>query len=204
MPQIHRLALGAYQTNTYIVHSSGSRGCVIIDPGYEPRTILRKVADLGLTVEAILLTHGHFDHVGAVEQIAEETCCALWMHERDWSLFPSPVTAFFYPIANCDFTEVRLCGHGESISAAGLTFLVHATPGHTAGSVCYACGDALFSGDTLFAGSCGRTDLPGGNARLLRDSLRYLAGLEADFTVFPGHGESTALAWEKRYNPCMR
>ena len=204
MLKVHTLPLGAYQTNTYIVHDSASQSCAVIDPGYEAGTILKTVARLGLTVDAVLLTHGHFDHVGAVEEIVEEAGCKLWISESDWSQFPNPVTAYFYPIANCDFCEVSFCEDDEIIPAGGLTFRVLSTPGHTHGSVCYLCENVMFSGDTLFAGSCGRTDLPGGSGRFLRDSLERLAELKDDYIVYPGHGESTTLAEEKRYNPYMR
>lgn len=204
MLKIHTLTLGAYQTNCYIVHDSASKSCAIIDPGYEPERVLAAVQDQGLTVDAVLLTHGHFDHVGGVQEIVEKTGCKLWMSESDWSQFPNPVTAFFYPIANCDFTEVNFCEDGEIIHAGGLTFTVIATPGHTWGSVCYLCDTALFSGDTLFAGSCGRTDLPGGSAKTLRDSLERLSELEQNYFVYPGHGEASTLAEEKKYNPYLR
>ena len=204
MLKIHTLPLGAYQTNCYIVHDSAAETCAVIDPGYEADTILKKTADLGLKVDAVLLTHGHFDHVGAVEQIVEATGCRLWMSERDWSQVNTPLTAYFYPIANCDFTEVQFCEEGETIQAGGLTFTVLETPGHTWGSVCFRCGHVLFSGDTLFAGSCGRTDLPGGDGNKIRESLQRLARLEGSVTVYPGHGESTQMAWEKQYNPYMR
>ncbi len=198
---IHTLTLGDYQVNCYIVAQGNA--CVLIDPGYEPDTILAKVAQLGLAVKAILLTHGHFDHVGAVESIWEATGCDLWMSESDWSQFPNPVTARLYPLANCDFTEVHFCEEGELITAAGVQFEALATPGHTWGSVCYQCGDALFTGDTLFAGSTGRTDLPGGDAKWLKWSLERLAEMEEDLKVFPGHGPATTLAWEKKTNPYM-
>ncbi len=199
---IHTLTLGDYQVNCYIV-AKDSR-CVLIDPGYEPEKILKKVAQLGLSVDAILLTHGHFDHVGAVEEIVRATGCALWMSEGDWSQFPSPITAYFYPLANCDFTEVHFCEVGERIAAAGLEFGALATPGHTWGSMCFSCGDALFTGDTLFAGSMGRTDLPGGDAKTMAKSLQRLKKLERDFTVYPGHGPASTLAWEKRINPYLQ
>ena len=199
---VHTLPLGAYQTNCYIVQNGAN--CVIIDPGYEPDTILRFLQAQNLTADAILLTHGHFDHVGAVEKLVEATGCTLWMSEGDWSQKRNPITAYFYPIANCDFTEVQFCEEGEEIPAAGLSFSVMATPGHTHGSVCYRCGDALFSGDTLFAGSCGRTDLPGGNWATIQESLLRLAELPENLTVYPGHGEATTIEKEKRQNPYLR
>ena len=201
MLKIHTLPLGDYQTNTYIVYDDAASGCVVIDPGYHAAVILKKVQSLGLTVDAILLTHGHFDHVGAVEDIVEATGCKLWMSESDWSQFPNPVTAYFYPIANCDFTEVSFCEEGEVIHGGGLSFHAIHTPGHTHGSMCFRCDHVLFTGDTLFAGSCGRTDLPGGNAKLLRESLSRLGEMDGFLLVYPGHGESTTLAQEKLYNP---
>ena len=204
MLKIHTLPLGAYQTNTYIVWDDESATCAIIDPGFEAPVILNKVADLGLTVDAILLTHGHFDHVGAVEEIVEATGCKLWMREADWSQFPSPVISRMYPLANCDFTEVWFCEEGEIIHAGGLTFTAMETPGHTWGSVCYFCEDALFSGDTLFARSCGRTDLVGGDWDTICVSLKRLAALEKDYTVYPGHGPKTMLSVERMFNPYLK
>lgn len=203
MLRIHTLPLGSYQTNCYILHEENAGTCAIIDPGYEPATVLEAVRSLGLTVDAILLTHGHFDHVGAVEEIVRATGCALWMSESDYTQFKTPENDFFYPIHDCDFTEVQFCEDDEIIHAGGLTFHVLTTPGHTWGSVCFLCENALFSGDTLFAGSCGRTDLPGGSQSTITESLRRLAELEGDFAVYPGHGGSTTLAREKKYNPYL-
>lgn len=203
MLKIHTLALGDYQTNCYILCDAASTGCCIIDPGYEADVILKKVAELGLNVEAVLLTHGHFDHVGAVEEIVTRTGCPLWMHKGDWALANTPLTGYFYPLANCDFTDVHFCAEGDKLHIAGMDFLCLETPGHTPGSMCFLCENALFSGDTLFWGACGRTDLPGGDAGALRLSLRRLAGLEGDYRVYPGHGNSTTLSAEKRYNPYM-
>lgn len=202
--KIYTLPLGDYMTNCYIVHEESSRACAVIDPGYEPRTILRALEQLGLTIDAILLTHGHFDHVGAVRHLVETTKCRLWMSESDWSQFPSPVIEHYFPLANCDFCEVQFCEDGEAITAGGVTFTALATPGHTTGSMCYLCGNALFSGDTLFARSCGRTDLPGGDWDTIMNSLKRLAELEGDYTVLPGHGEASTLERERRLNPYMR
>lgn len=204
MIKIHALPLGSYQTNCYIVHEEHSKTCAVIDPGYTPERVLAQAEKLGLQVDAVLLTHGHFDHVGGVEAIVKATGCALWMREADYTQFKTPENDFFYPIHDCDFTEVQLCEEGEQIRAGGLTFTVMETPGHTWGSVCYLCENALFSGDTLFAGSCGRTDLPGGDGQTIVLSLERLAELEGDYTVYPGHGGATTLARERAHNPYMR
>lgn len=196
MLKVYTLTLGMYQTNTYIIHDEASKTCCVIDPGYQADTILDEVDALGLTVKAILLTHGHFDHVGAVKDIAAETDCRVFICPEDLRL-PHAFTAG--PIYYTDTYD-----EGTRLHLSGLDISVLHTPGHTPGSVCLICGNAMFSGDTLFAGSCGRTDLPGGNPGQLMHSLGRLAAMEADLTVYPGHGESTTLAAEKQYNPYMR
>lgn len=204
MLKIHPLTLGAYQTNCYIIHEETSKTCCVIDPGYSPEVILDTASRLGLRIEAILLTHGHFDHVGGVETIVKATGCALWMSQSDYTQISNPMNDYLYPLHDTEFTIVSFCEDGEEIRAGGLRITAYETPGHSWGSVCYRCEDALFSGDTLFAGSCGRTDLPGGDWPTILQSLGRLSEFETDYRVFPGHGESTTLAEEKRYNPYMR
>ena len=204
MLNFQTMPLGDYQTNCYILWGEGSDACVVIDPGFEAEAVLRKVQSLGKTVDAVLLTHGHFDHVGAVEAIVRATGCRLYMSQSDYTWPKTRENDFFFPIHDCDFAEVSFCEAGECICAGGLELTVLETPGHTPGSVCYLCGEHLFSGDTLFARSCGRTDLPGGDGPAILDSLGRLAALEKDCKVHPGHGPSTTLAEEKRYNPYMR
>lgn len=193
--EILTMTVGAYQTNCYMVWGKGNQ-CVLIDPGYEPEAILEQVRLQGKTVAAILLTHGHFDHVGGVKVIAAQTGCRVWLCADELAL---PGT-----ISNGPLYYTDTYADGQSITVAGLTFQVLHTPGHTPGCVCLLCEDVMFSGDTLFAGSCGRTDLPGGSWEVLRASLNRLAQLEGDYRVYPGHGEPTTLLREKKSNPYLR
>ena len=196
MINIKTLALGAYQTNTYLVWEENSPTCVVIDPGYEPDTILDEAKKLGKEITAVLLTHGHLDHVGGVRELAAETGCPVYLHEAELSM-PPQMTAgpLFY---------TNTYGEGDFVEAAGLSFKVLHTPGHTPGSVCLLCENAMFSGDTLFWGSCGRTDLPGGSWATIRKSLLRLAELSGDYDVYPGHGDATTLSFERKMNPYMR
>ena len=196
MLKIHTLPLGSYQTNCYILHEDTSKNCVIIDPGYQAEELLLQLKQLDLTLDAILLTHGHFDHVGAVKTLAAETGCKVYIHSAEQTMPPQFTAGPLY------FTDTYT--GGDTLELSGLSFRVLHTPGHTPGSVCLICDNAIFSGDTLFAGSCGRTDLPGGNWSQIRQSLGTLAALEGDFGVYPGHGEPTTLALEKQYNPYMQ
>lgn len=195
MVTVKTLTVGPLATNCYLVYEEGARQCLVIDPGYEPETILTSLEKAQLTPAAILLTHGHFDHVGGVKKLVEATCAPVYLCALDTAM-PHPLTAG--PLYYTHTLE-----EGSVLSLAGLTLQVLHTPGHTPGSVCFVCQDVIFSGDTLFAGSCGRTDLPGGSWRTLMESLQRLARLEGDFRIFPGHGESTTLLGEKQYNPYM-
>ena len=196
MLKLYAMALGAYQTNCYIIHDEASKTCCVIDPGYDADLVLSKLDSLGLTLEAILLTHGHFDHVGAVKELAAETGCAVYLHPEDLTMPPMMTAGPLY------YTNTY--AEGTRLSLAGLDIAVLHTPGHTPGSVCLLVENTIFSGDTLFQGSCGRTDLPGGDWATITKSLHRLAALEGNFWVYPGHGGSTTLRDEKKYNPYMR
>ena len=192
MINMKHLALGAYQTNCYLVWGENSSTCVVIDPGYEPKKIAAFLAEKGLKLEAILLTHGHFDHVGGVKELAE--ACKVYVHELEHTMPPALTAGKLYATDS----------YPENFEIAGMRFTTLHTPGHTPGSVCLLVEDAMFSGDTLFAGSCGRTDLPGGNWATIQDSLRRLAAIPGDYRVFPGHAEATTLSQERLYNPYLR
>lgn len=189
------LTLGDYQTNTYLVYDK-EKNCAVIDPGYEAETIWKKAEQEGLKIHAILLTHGHFDHVGAVKALAQKAACPVWIHEQELKLPPYLTAGVLY------YTDLY-SDVGSILNVEGLRFRILETPGHTMGSVCLLCGEVLFSGDTLFAGSCGRTDL-GGNTSMILESLKRLAALPGDYTVCPGHGGETTLNYERRYNPYLR
>ena len=194
MLNIHTLTLGLFQTNCYIVHQDGSDHCIVIDPGYDAKKILNFLREKNLQLEAILLTHGHFDHVGAVKDLVADTDCRVFLHPAEHTM-PHTITA-----GKLYATD----DYATQFSVAGMNVTVLHTPGHTPGSVCLIVEDAMFSGDTLFAGSCGRTDLPGGDWATIQSSLRRLAELPSDYRIFPGHGESTSLTQEKQTNPYLR
>ena len=188
---IKTLTLGPLQVNCYIIYVN--QHCLVIDPGFEPEKVMKTCDELGLKIEAILLTHGHFDHVGGVKKIAEKTGCRVFLHPDECKLPP------FITSGKLHYTDTY--AEGDEISLADLTFTVLHTPGHTPGSVCLRFHGVMFTGDTLFAGACGRTDLPGGSFATIKASLKRLASLPGNATVYPGHGEATTLETERLENP---
>ena len=193
--KIYTLPLGQLQTNCYLVADEDGNTAVI-DPAAAPERILQTARESSLTIQAILLTHGHFDHVGAVAGLSQALRCPVWIHENELTLPEYLTDGPLY------YTDGY--GEGDTVTVGKLNFSVLHTPGHTPGSVCLRCGDALFSGDTLFAGSYGRTDFSGGSGSEMCRSLRRLAQLPGDLAVYPGHGEATTLARERRENPYLR
>lgn len=195
------LTLGSYETNCYIVTDAASLDCAVIDPGADGATILDYLESNHLNCRFILLTHGHFDHTGAVESVQAETGAALCMHQRDDGV---TIGGEYYRFRAPEGTQFY--SDGDVVSLGALRFTVLETPGHTPGSVALLCEDAdsgdkvLFTGDTLFRDSCGRTDFPGSSTDDMLRSLKRLASLPGDYEVYPGHMDSTTLDRERRCN----
>lgn len=193
--KIRKIPVGMLQENCYFVSDENGETAVI-DPGDEADRLLGLLQSGGLTPRCILLTHGHFDHVGAAAALAERYHCPVYLHEADRAL-PARLTGGPLP-------QTRALHEGDELAVGALRFRVLETPGHSAGSVSLLCGDALFSGDTIFAGgSWGRTDFTGGSEPALRASLRRLAALPPQTRVFPGHGPETTIAAERACDPFM-
>ena len=192
---IKTLPVGQLETNCYVVINEDTLACVVIDPGDESNVILNYLEDNHLHCEAIFLTHGHYDHTGAVEAVMEETGAPVYLCPRDDARMTGDRHyAYLLPEGGRYYDE------GDVLSIAGLNFKILATPGHTAGGVCILCENALFTGDTLFRGSCGRTDLPGGDMDEELKSLARLCALPGDYEVYPGHMDSSTLERERNFN----
>ena len=192
---IKTIPVGQLETNCYVVTNEETLECAVIDPGDESNTILDYLESNHLKCRAILLTHGHYDHVGAVDAVAEETGAPVYMNQRDDARRGAD--------AHLPYTlkeNGKSYDDGDVVEAAGLRFEILATPGHTPGGVTIKCGDALFTGDTLFKGSCGRTDLPGGDMEEELASLRRICLLPGDYEVYPGHMDASTLERERAFN----
>jgi hydroxyacylglutathione hydrolase len=205
---VRQFTVGPVAENCYLLRDDGSDRALIVDPGDEPDRILKAVDGLGVSVDGILLTHCHFDHIGAVSPVARATGARVWCPEIEvpvladiMSFVPWPG---FGPYESYDADET--VSGGERLSLAGLDIDVIFTPGHSPGHVTYSIPDhqMLFSGDVLFQGSVGRTDLPGGDWGTLLESIRTLVeGHSAETTVYPGHMGITSLGAERATNPFL-
>ncbi len=202
------MILGMVETNCYIVSNDETREAVIIDPADNAQRIFDYISEKQLKPLAILLTHGHFDHILAVPEVRDRYGIQVWLSEQENELMRDP------QLNGCDMIGERISisgdcfvRDGQRLTFGGMVFEVTATPGHTAGSVCYYMPQVkkLFAGDTLFEGSVGRTDLPTGSMSQLVRSIRekLFVQYEDDTQVLPGHGGATTLGFEKKYNPFL-
>lgn len=196
------MQVGPIGTNCYFLIDTDSQPHVmaVIDPGDEPEAIQEAIQEVGAEVKYILLTHGHYDHTTAVPALHRVYPEAeIYIHEAD----AQGAGSHLYPLAG-QVEGLKYYDEGDTLTLGTLTISVMHTPGHSPGSVTLQVGDVLFTGDTLFAGSCGRTDLPGGNFRDIMASLKRLGQIQGNFHVCPGHDMNSTLAREKQYNPYLR
>jgi glyoxylase-like metal-dependent hydrolase (beta-lactamase superfamily II) len=203
--KIDAFSLGPLQTNAYLLSRPDENKGIIIDPGMNPKSLLKRID--GMEIEAILLTHAHFDHIGGVDEIRKLKKCPVYLHdaEADWLTNANRNGSTKWPELGgpivTDPAEYAL-DEGQVLKLLGLELKVFHTPGHSPGSVSFLLGPHLFGGDVLFRLSVGRTDLPGGRNEELMDSIHgKLFKLPDETIVYPGHGPKTTIGYERENNP---
>ncbi len=200
MINIIKRTAGLAATNSYILCSENG-DCAVVDPGDEVSGLQKTLNENGLRCTAVLLTHAHFDHAGSCLEL-QKTGARIYMHASDMQLVETDKNlARLFGKKFQRFTPDVTVHDGDEIDILNEKINVFHTPGHTAGSVCYVMGNVIFSGDTLFRLSVGRTDFPTGSTKELNRSVKKLFGLPGDYTVYPGHGEITDLNFERENNP---
>ena len=201
--KLESLTVGLIGTNCYLLwDESAGNAAAIVDPGGSADLILNKIKQDKLDVKMILLTHGHFDHVMGVPDLLEAyPDLPVYITETD---YPEARDGGQFGYRMGEVSSVHFYDEGDTVELGGLKIDVLRTPGHTPGSVTLRVEDVLFTGDTLFCGSCGRTDFPGGSYADMQRSLKRLADLPGDYRVYPGHEGSTTLDYERKYNPFMQ
>ena len=203
--ELKRIQLGMIQTNCYIFWDENTLDCAVVDPGDDGEKVAAFIQGRGLNPVAILLTHGHFDHILGIPGLRSQwPQLPIYCHPLDADPNETTTSLFgtTFPSVS-SFGDVRHYGEGDRVQVGGLTVHVLHTPGHTPGGVVLQVEDALFTGDTLFEGSMGRTDLEGGSEEALLRSLKRLYNLPGDFRVYPGHEGSSTLEMERTTNVCM-
>ena len=196
---IKTIPVGQLQTNCYVVTDPQTKACVIIDPGDESHVIGQYLEEFDLTPHAIFITHGHYDHTMATDDLVVAWGIPVYISEADVNTDTRP-----NPYRYAASGDTRLWADGDEIQIENLTFRVIAAPGHSPGSVCIQVEDCLFTGDVLFRDDCGRTDLPGGNSHTMMQSLARIDKLQGDPEVYPGHAGATSLERERRFNHYLR
>ncbi len=204
--KIEIITVSPFDVNCFLVWSEKDKIGVIIDPGDEDELIAEKIEKFDFKPKAILLTHGHGDHIGAVSPLKEKYNIPVYIGKDDAPMLLSPsanVSAIFGYEIVCSPADF-LVEDEEVVKIGSLEFVVFSSPGHTRGGVCYFCENVIFCGDTLFNGSIGRTDLPGGDYNLLIDSIeKKILSLPDDIVCYPGHGPITTVGTERKHNPFL-
>lgn len=205
--KVHHVEVAPIGTNCYVGVNEKTNEAVVVDPGGSPELIIGLLKQLNVQVKAIFLTHGHMDHIGALNEIKEYTGAKVYISKEDAPMLKNPqssLAVFFGTNLVCPDPD-KFYGQGDEVTEAGMTFKVLATPGHTPGGVCLYSGDVVFCGDTIFCESVGRTDFPGGSYKQLLQSIKEkLLILDDKTKLLPGHGPSTTVDWEKRRNPFLQ
>ena len=201
--KLDSLAVGLIGTNCYLLYDeTAGNAAAIVDPGGSADQILAKIKQDNLDVKMILLTHGHFDHVLGVQDIlAAYPDLPVYITEAD---YPEARDGGQFGYSMGEVASVRFYDEGDTVELGNLKIDILRTPGHTPGSVTLRVEDVLLTGDTLFCGSCGRTDFPGGSFGDMQRSLKRLADLPGNYRVYPGHEGSSTLDYERKYNPFMQ
>ena len=200
--KILTIPVGQLMTNCYLVCDEQAKVCAVVDPGDEAGRIIAAVEQSGCEVRYVLLTHGHYDHFTGLAGLLEKYDVPVYIHPADAEVSTSSPWSLKFP--RLDDAHQRWYDEGDTLTLGSLIIHVLSTPGHSRGSVCLVVENAILAGDTLFYGSCGRTDFPGGDYKEMLLSLARLARLEGNYTVYPGHDRSTDLDHERRMNPYMR
>lgn len=212
--QIERIVAGVFESNTYLVYSTKTNRAILIDPGAESQRLWHLLEERELTLTALIATHGHLDHVGALADLRKLSGAPVIVPKLDGDILnhlPDSCKMFGLPEDEIPIVDHWITPEMDSLATDQLgtdppvnEIGIHHTPGHTPGGVCLQIGDALFSGDTLFYDSVGRVDLPGGDGPTLMKSLLYLMSLDGNLVVYPGHGPATTIAREKGSNPFIK
>ena len=206
--KVLQMVVGPISTNCYMAVNEKTNEAVVIDPGDEGQRIAEEIKKANLNVKAIFITHGHSDHISGLEEVEAATGAKIYMSKEDAPRLGNRQSAFSYGGEKKGKTITapdEFFTDGEELTVAGMNFKIYATPGHTVGGVCIQCEDVDFCGDTVFAESIGRTDLPGGSYEAILKSIKEkILPLDDKVKLLPGHGPATTVGWERRRNPFLQ